>query len=68
MSCVMCESDGVQLRPAVDVLIVPYSVRPHAIRQFGLIKYSTQIIRTSGYLNFIEACIYSKAAFFGQSD
>ena len=26
MSCVMCESDGVQLRPAVDVLVVPYSV------------------------------------------
>ena len=27
MSCVMCESDAVKLRPAVDVLIVPYSVR-----------------------------------------
>jgi len=23
MSCVMCESDAVQLRPAVDVLVVP---------------------------------------------
>ena len=23
----MCESDAVQLRPAVDVLVVPYSVR-----------------------------------------
>ena len=27
MSCVMCESYAVQLRPAVDVLVVPYSVR-----------------------------------------
>ena len=27
MSCVVCESDAVQLRPAVDVLVVPYSVR-----------------------------------------
>ena len=27
VSCVVCESDGVQLRPAVDVLFVPYSVR-----------------------------------------
>jgi len=27
MSCVVCESDDVQLRPAVDVLVVPYSVR-----------------------------------------
>jgi len=27
MSCVMCESYGVQLRPAVDVLVVPYSLR-----------------------------------------
>ena len=27
MSCVMCESDGVQLRPAVDMLVVPYSGR-----------------------------------------
>ena len=26
MSCVVCESDAVQLRPAVDVLVVPYSV------------------------------------------
>ena len=26
MSCVVCESYGVQLRPAVDVLVVPYSV------------------------------------------
>jgi len=29
MSCVVCESYGVQLRPAVDVLVVPYSVRLH---------------------------------------
>ena len=27
MSCVMCESHRVQLRPAVDVLVVPYGVR-----------------------------------------
>ena len=27
MSCVMYESDGVQLRPVVGVLVVPYSVR-----------------------------------------
>jgi len=27
MSCVVCESYVVQLRPAVDVLVVPYSVR-----------------------------------------
>jgi len=27
MSCVVCESYGVQLRPAVDVLVVPYGVR-----------------------------------------
>ena len=27
MSCVVCESYGVQLRPAVGVLVVPYSVR-----------------------------------------
>jgi len=27
MSCVVCESYGVQLRPAVNVLVVPYSVR-----------------------------------------
>jgi len=27
MSCVVCESDGVQMRPDVDVLVVPYSVR-----------------------------------------
>jgi hypothetical protein len=27
MSCVMCESDAVQLRSAVDVLVVPCSVR-----------------------------------------
>ena len=27
MSCVVCESYAVQLRPAVDVLVVPYSVR-----------------------------------------
>jgi len=27
MSCVVCESDGVQLRPAVGVLVVPYSGR-----------------------------------------
>ena len=26
MSCVMCESYAVQLRPVVDVLVVPYSV------------------------------------------
>jgi len=27
MSCAVCESYVVQLRPAVDVLVVPYSVR-----------------------------------------
>jgi len=27
MSCVVCESGGVQLRPAVGVLVEPYSVR-----------------------------------------
>ena len=27
MSCVMCESDAFQLRPAVDVVVVPYSVK-----------------------------------------
>jgi len=27
MSCVVCGSDAVQLRPAVDVLVVRYSVR-----------------------------------------
>jgi len=27
MSCVICESYAVQLRPAVDVLVVPCSVR-----------------------------------------
>jgi len=27
MPCVMCESDGVQLRPAVDVLVVPYKLQ-----------------------------------------
>jgi len=27
MSCVVCEKYGVQLRPAVDVLVVSYSVR-----------------------------------------
>ena len=27
MSCVVCESDGVQLRPAVSVLVVLYDVR-----------------------------------------
>jgi len=27
VSCVVCESYAVQLRPAVDVLVVPYSVR-----------------------------------------
>jgi len=26
MSCVVCESYGVHLRPAVGVLVVPYSV------------------------------------------
>ena len=26
MSCVVCESVGVQLRPAVGVLVVPYGV------------------------------------------
>jgi len=36
MSCVMCESYGVQLRPAVDVLVVPYSVR--LAMDFGLLK------------------------------
>jgi len=36
--------------------------------EFELMKYSTQIINTRGYLNFAETCIYSKAGFFGQSD
>ena len=27
VSCVVCEPCGVQLRPAVDVLVVPYGVR-----------------------------------------
>ena len=27
MSCVVCESYGVLLRPAVDMLVVPYNVR-----------------------------------------
>jgi len=27
MSCVLCESYAVQMRPAVGVLVVPYSVR-----------------------------------------
>ena len=27
MSCVVCGSYGVQMRPAVDVLVVPYSLR-----------------------------------------
>ena len=27
MSCAMCESDAVQLMSAVDVLVVPHSVR-----------------------------------------
>jgi len=27
MSCVVCESCGVQLRPTVGVLVVPHSVR-----------------------------------------
>ena len=35
MSCVMCESYAVQLRPAVVVLVVPYSV------QFYLNKLQT---------------------------
>jgi len=34
MSCVMCESDAVRLRPAVDVLVVPYSV--------GVARYTAQ--------------------------
>jgi len=36
MSCVMCESDSVQLRPVVDVLVVPYSV--HQVRRKIMIK------------------------------
>jgi len=27
MSCVVCESHPVHLKPAVDVLVVPYNVR-----------------------------------------
>jgi hypothetical protein len=27
MLCVVCESYGVQLRPAVGVIVVPYTVR-----------------------------------------
>ena len=36
MSCVVCESYGVQVRPAVDVLVVPYSVR--LAMEFRLLK------------------------------
>jgi len=43
MSCVMCESYAVQLRLAVDVLIVPYSVR--------LMLYGTTNTSTVGVVN-----------------
>ena len=36
MSCVMCESYCVQLRPAVDVLVVPYSVRLGRFKCFNV--------------------------------
>jgi len=31
MSCVLCELYTVQLRPAVDVLVVSYSVESHSV-------------------------------------
>jgi len=36
MSCVMCDSDPVQLRPTVDVLVVPY------IRSVRVARYAAQ--------------------------
>jgi len=41
MSCVMFESDALQLSPAIDVLVVPYSVRlqSHAIRRVCVFVY-----------------------------
>jgi len=40
MSCVVCESYGVQLRPAVGVLVVPYSA--------SLTLYGTTSTPTAG--------------------
>jgi len=40
MSCVVCESYGVQLRPAVDVFVVPYSA--------SLTLYDTTSTSTAG--------------------
>jgi hypothetical protein len=39
----VCESDGVQLRPAVDVLVVPYSVRlTWSVPQYGIPRCGTE--------------------------
>jgi len=46
MSCVMYESDAVRLRPAVDVLVVTYSVFFFKVQRFFSVTLSRNKVRS----------------------